>query len=56
MADTTLVDVEIERSVVFPDVTIEESTVRDSVVDEGAELAEVNLDRAMIGAYTRMPR
>ena len=56
MADTTLVDVEIERSVVFPDVTIEASTVRDSVVDEGAELAEVDLDRAMIGAYTRMPR
>ena len=56
MADTTLVDTEIERSVVFPDVTIEGSTVRDSVVDEGAALAGVDLDRAMIGAYTRMPR
>ena len=55
MADTTLVDTEVERSVIFPDVTIEASTVRDSVVDEGAELAEVDLDRAMIGAYTRMP-
>lgn len=56
MSNATLVDADVERSVIFPDVTIEASTVHASVVDEGAELAAADLDRAMIGAYTRIPR
>ena len=51
----TLVDTTVERSVIFPDVTLEASTVRRSIVDEGATLVGIDFDRAMIGAYTRIP-
>ncbi|ELY60676.1 sugar phosphate nucleotidyltransferase [Natronolimnohabitans innermongolicus] len=51
----TLVDADVERSVVFPDATLESTTVRRSVVDEGATISGYDLDRALIGAYTRLP-
>ena len=55
MAETSLVDVDVERAVIFSDVTLERATVRGSIVDEGAALEGVNLDGAMIGAYTQLP-
>ncbi|MEY7851106.1 sugar phosphate nucleotidyltransferase [Natrarchaeobius sp. A-rgal3] len=55
MADATLVDTEVERAVIFPDVQLEGATVQRSIVDEGARLGDVDLHDAMIGAYTRIP-
>ena len=54
MAGATLNDVSIEQSVVFPDTTIEETTIRHSVVDKDAHLAELELTGALIGAHTRI--
>lgn len=54
MSGASLVDVDIEHAVVFPEATVEASTVRRSIVDEGAELEGLVLDGAMIGAYTRI--
>jgi len=42
--------------VIFPDVTLEGTTVRRSDVDRGAELGSFDVDRALIGADTRLPR
>ena len=55
MAAVTLVDVDVERAVIFPNATLEATTVRGSIVDEGADLSGLDLDGAMIGAYTRIP-
>ncbi|THE66519.1 NDP-sugar synthase [Salinadaptatus halalkaliphilus] len=55
MANATLVDTDVERSVIFPDVTLEATTVRRSIVDEGARLGAFDLHDAMIGAYTQLP-
>lgn len=54
MADARLDAVDVERAVIFPDVSLETARVRGSVVDKGAELAGVDLDRAMVGAYTHI--
>lgn len=55
MSDATLVDTEVERTVIFPEVQLERATVQRSVVDEGATLSDVDLHDAMIGAYTQVP-
>ena len=55
MSGATLVDADLERAVVFPDATLEGTTVRRSVVDEGATLGDLDLEDAMVGAYTRIP-
>ncbi|MFC4544503.1 sugar phosphate nucleotidyltransferase [Halosolutus amylolyticus] len=55
MPDATLVDADVERSVIFPDVELEATTVRRSIVDDGATISGFDLDRALIGPYTRIP-
>lgn len=54
MEGATLVDVELERTVVFSDVTLESVDASRSVVDEGATLAHITLNDAMVGAYTHI--
>ena len=55
MAGASLVDVDVEQAVIFPEATLERATVRGSIVDKGAALEGVALDGAMIGAYTQLP-
>ncbi|TYT61281.1 sugar phosphate nucleotidyltransferase [Natrialba swarupiae] len=55
MADATLVDVDVEQAVIFPNVRLEGSTVRRSIVDESATLGGLELHDALIGAYTQIP-
>ncbi|MFP8953686.1 sugar phosphate nucleotidyltransferase [Natrialbaceae archaeon A-arb3/5] len=55
MANATLVDTDVERSVIFPNATLSAATVRRSIVDESASLDGTDLHDAMIGAYTRLP-
>ena len=43
---------ENDRAVVFPDATIADSAVRNSVIDEGVTLEDVDLSGALIGSYT----
>ncbi|MCU4750689.1 NDP-sugar synthase [Halobacteria archaeon AArc-curdl1] len=55
MDDATVVDSDVERAVIFPEVSIEAATVYGSIVDEGATIGGIFLEDAMIGAYTRVP-
>ncbi|GAB7020910.1 sugar phosphate nucleotidyltransferase [Halostagnicola bangensis] len=55
MADATLVDTEVEQAVIFPNVRLEATSVRQSIVDESANLEELDLHDAMIGAFTQVP-
>ncbi len=55
MSEATLVDADVERAVIFPGATLESTTVRGSIVDEGATLGDVALVDAMVGAYTQIP-
>ncbi|MXV64177.1 NTP transferase domain-containing protein [Natronorubrum sp. JWXQ-INN-674] len=55
MSGATLVDAEVERSVVFPEADLESTTIRRSIVDEGAKISGYDLNRALIGAHTRLP-
>ena len=55
MSGATLVDADVERAVVFPDATLEGTTLRRSVVDERVTLGALEVVDAMVGAYTRIP-
>jgi glucose-1-phosphate thymidylyltransferase len=48
-------DSTIERSVVFPNATIEDCTVRDSILDEDIHVAGIDLTDALVGAHTTIP-
>lgn len=45
----------IERSVVFPNATVEDCTVRDSILDEEVDVAGTELTDALVGAHTKLP-
>ncbi|GAA0461756.1 NDP-sugar synthase [Halococcus dombrowskii] len=45
----------IERSVVFPNTTVEDCTVRDSILDEEVDVAGTELTDALVGAHTKLP-
>ncbi|WP_265110773.1 hypothetical protein [Halosolutus halophilus] len=55
MTGATLVDAEVERSVVFPDATLKGTTVRRSIIDAGSYLEGVARSSALIGPTTRIP-
>ncbi|MDG5760068.1 sugar phosphate nucleotidyltransferase [Natronococcus sp. A-GB1] len=55
MADATLVDADVERSVIFPAAHLGSTTVRDSIVDEEARISGFDLECALIGAHSRIP-
>ena len=45
----------VERSVVFPEATIEDCAVEDSIVDEHALVEGLALENALVGAHTKLP-
>ena len=55
MSGATVKHSSIERSVVFPGTTIENCTVRDSIIDEQAHIAGIDLAEALVGAHTKIP-
>jgi glucose-1-phosphate thymidylyltransferase len=55
MSGATIKNSTVERSVVFPETTVENCTVRDSVLDEQAHVAGIDLAGALIGAHTTIP-
>ncbi|MES3517448.1 MAG: NDP-sugar synthase [Natronomonas sp.] len=54
MPGASIVDSTIERSLVFGDVTITDCEIRDSIIDRGTELENVDLAGALIGAHTQL--
>jgi glucose-1-phosphate thymidylyltransferase len=52
MDGAEVTDSTLERAVVFPEATIADSDVKNTVVDEHAVLEEVELTGSLIGAYT----
>ncbi|MFO8115233.1 MAG: NDP-sugar synthase [Halorubrum sp.] len=52
MSGSRVTDSTLDRAVVFPDATITDSEVRNSVIDEGVTLEGVDLSGALIGSYT----
>ena len=54
MADAHVESSSLEGSVVFPEATIVDCDVQDSIVDEGAHLENLDLAGALVGAHTRL--
>jgi glucose-1-phosphate thymidylyltransferase len=54
MSGAELVDASVDRSVVFPDATVRDCDVRDSLVDEEAHLENIDFSDAVVGAHTRI--
>ena len=54
MADATVRDAALERSVVFPGVTLVDGTVENSLVDTEADIRGVDLAGALVGSYTQI--
>jgi glucose-1-phosphate thymidylyltransferase len=48
-------DSTVERSVVFPGATVEDCTVRDSILDEEVHITGADLTDALVGAHTKLP-
>jgi glucose-1-phosphate thymidylyltransferase len=42
----------LDRSIVFPDSTIEHCDIRDSIIDENTNLANIDFSGALVGAHT----
>lgn len=54
MDGATVVDSELERTVVFGGATVSDCVLRDSVVDSETRLEDVDLSGALVGAHTRL--
>ncbi|ACV11231.1 Nucleotidyl transferase [Halorhabdus utahensis DSM 12940] len=54
MDGATVVDSKLERSVVFPDATLDRCRIVSSLIDQETELEDVNLSNAQIGAHTSL--
>jgi glucose-1-phosphate thymidylyltransferase len=54
MAGATIVDSTVERSIVFPNVEIEDATIRDSIVDCEATVREIDLSGSLVGANSQL--
>jgi len=54
MADATVVDATLDRTLVFPGATVEDAALADTVVDSEAVVRTVDLDGAIVGSYSRV--
>jgi glucose-1-phosphate thymidylyltransferase len=54
MADAHVTNSELSNSIVFPETRIEGCTVRDSIVDTGTHIEDLDLAGALIGAHTEI--
>jgi glucose-1-phosphate thymidylyltransferase len=54
MSGATVVDSSLERTVVFPDAHIEDCEVRDTIIDEGSRVEDLDLAGALLGAHSRL--
>jgi glucose-1-phosphate thymidylyltransferase len=54
MAGARLEGVIVDRSVIFPNVTVRNCELRRTIIDEGTEIEEINLSGALLGAHTKI--
>jgi len=54
MADATVRGGDLDRSLVFPGATVENCTLRSSIVDSEATLSDLDLSGALIGAHSQI--
>ena len=54
MAGATVSDADLERSVVFPDATVVDGTLRDTLVDSEADVRGLDLSGALVGSHTQI--
>jgi glucose-1-phosphate thymidylyltransferase len=55
MDGATVTDSTLERSIVFPDVTVDSAEVRDTIVDRDALVRDIDLSGALVGAHSQLP-
>ncbi|MFB6070468.1 MAG: sugar phosphate nucleotidyltransferase [Halanaeroarchaeum sp.] len=55
MGGVEVTDSELDSSIVFPEATLRDCVVRDSIVDEQTHLENVDLSGALVGAHTTIP-
>jgi len=54
MEGTQITDSHLDGSVVFPDATLRNCDVRDSIIDEGTHLTGIDFAGALVGAHTQI--
>jgi len=54
MADADVTGSSIDRAVVFPEATLYECAVRDSIIDEDTRLEHIDFSGALVGAHTHI--
>ncbi|WP_336345770.1 NDP-sugar synthase [Halalkalicoccus ordinarius] len=54
MAGARLEGTTVDRSVIFPDVTVRNCELRRTIIDEGTEIEEIDLSGALLGAHTKI--
>lgn len=55
MAGATVVDSDLDETIVFPEATIDDCWIRESIIDKGTHIGGLDLAGALIGAHTRIP-
>lgn len=54
MGGAEVVGAELERTVVFPETTITDASVRNSILDKASVIEGINLDGGVIGSHTKL--
>ncbi|MFT4921921.1 MAG: glucose-1-phosphate thymidylyltransferase [Haloarculaceae archaeon] len=54
MADATVRDADLDRSLVFPGATVEHAAVRDSLIDSEALVRDIDLTSALVGSHSQV--
>ncbi|MFB6295219.1 MAG: sugar phosphate nucleotidyltransferase [Halobacteriales archaeon] len=54
MSGAEVRDATVESSVIFPDTTVADCDVRDSIIDEACNVSGLDLSEALVGAYTTL--
>ena len=54
MAGAEVRDTTLDNSIVFPDATIIDSEIRNSLIDEQTHIESLDLSGAVIGAHTQL--
>jgi len=54
MDGAEVTDANLENAIIFPEATIRGGDVRDSIIDEGTHIENMNLAGALIGAHTQI--
>jgi glucose-1-phosphate thymidylyltransferase len=55
MDGATVRDSTLERSIVFPDATIDSTELRDTIIDREALVRDIDLSGALVGAHSQLP-